>query len=160
MGSANAAAIVLGNMIGEGKREEAERCARTLMIAVPAASLFISLLIFLMAPVVPSFFNISEEVSRLIVQFLRILSIVVFIKTSNMHLVIGLLRGGGDTHICMAIELVPLWFITIPLVALCGLVFHLPPPIVYSVAMTEEVIKYAVGIRRVLSGKWIHNLTG
>ena len=159
MGSANAAAIVLGNMIGEGKIKEAHRCARTILVAVPVAAAFISLMIFLVAPVVPSFFKISEEVSRLIVQFLRILSIVVFIKTSNMHIIVGLLRSGGDTHVCMAIELVPLWLFTIPLVALCGLVLHLPPPVVYSLAMTEELIKYSVGVRRILSGKWIHNLT-
>jgi len=159
MGTGNASAIVLGNIIGEGKKKEAERCARTILLAAPVISLFFSVLIFLLAPVIPGFFNISEDVSRLITTFLRIFSAIMFIKVSNMHIIVGLLRSGGDTHFCMTIELLPLWLVSIPLAAFTGLVLHLPPPLVYTAAFSEEAIKYIFGLRRILSGKWIHDLT-
>lgn len=159
IGSANAAAIILGNLIGEGKQKEAGRCANTILLAVPVLSAMLSIPVFLLASVVPSFFNVSPEVSHLITQFMRILAFFLFLKSTNMHLIVGLLRSGGDTHFSMAIELVPLWLLMIPLVAVCGLVLHLHPAIVYGVAMSEEIIKYILGVKRVLSKKWIHDLT-
>ncbi len=159
IGSANAAAIVLGNMIGEGKRKRAEHCARTILLAAPLVAAFFSVFTLVVASVLPSFFNISEESGQLITIFMRISAVIMFIKVSNMHIIVGLLRSGGDTHYCMALELIPLWLISIPLVAFCGLVLHMPPPLVFTVSLSEEVIKYIIGLRRVLSGKWVHDLT-
>ena len=78
---------------------------------------------------------------------------------SNMHIIVGILRSGGDTHFCAALELIPLWLVSIPLVALAGLVLHFPPPLVYLLCLSEELIKYLTGLYRVLSGKWVHDLT-
>ncbi len=158
-GSANASAIVLGNMIGEGFQREANRHARFMMIAVPATSALFSLLILVLSPWIPLAFNVSEEVRVLIKGLMRILAVMMFVRVSNMHIIIGVLRSGGDTHYCMTIEIIPLWLITIPLVAFCGLVLHFPPLLTYAVSMTEEFIKYILGLRRIFSGKWIHDLT-
>ena len=160
VGSANAAAIVLGNMIGKGERFRAERCARTLLMVVPLAAAFFSLLIFLGAPGIPLLFKVSHQAKGLITSFLRILALVFFIKASNLHIIVGILRGGGDTHVCMMNELIPLWLISIPLTAFCGLYLHLPPVLVYSVALTEELTKYPTGLHRILKGNWVHDLTG
>ncbi|OQY31831.1 MAG: hypothetical protein B6241_12955 [Spirochaetaceae bacterium 4572_59] len=159
IGSANATAIILGNMIGEGKQREAERCANTILLAVPVLSIILSIPVFLAAPLIPSLFNVSQEVSHLITQFMRILAVVLFLKSTNMHLIVGLLRSGGDTHYSMTIELIPLWLLAIPLVAVCGLVLQWSPVIVFAVSMTEELIKCILGVKRILSKKWIHNLT-
>lgn len=159
IGSANATAIILGNMIGEGKQQEAEHCANTILQAVPILSIILSIPVFLAAPLIPSLFNVSQGVSHLITQFMRILALVLFLKSTNMHLIVGLLRSGGDTHYSMTIELTPLWLLAIPLVAVCGLVLQLSPVIVYAVSMTEELIKCILGVKRVLSKKWVHNLT-
>lgn len=159
VGTANASAIILGNMIGEGRKEEAERCAKTILMIVPLLSAAIGVLIFFMAPVIPGFFNISDYVANLVVQLLRILTIVLFVKASNMHIIVGILRSGGDTHFCAVLELIPLWLISIPLVALAGLVFHLHPAIVYLFCLSEEITKYITGLWRVRSEKWVHDLT-
>ena len=159
IGSANAAAIILGNLIGKGKESDAFRIARTIMTAVPLFTAFFSLLIVLAAPYIPLLFKVSTEVTLLITTFLRLMAVIILVKTSNLHLIVGVLRSGGDTRFCATIELMPLWFVSIPLVAFCGLVLQLPPPAVYAVAMSEEIIKYVLGIRRMLTGKWIHNLT-
>jgi len=158
-GTANAAAVVLGNLIGEGKRTEAVRCAKTILMAVPMMAAIIGIIIFLIAPVIPGFFNISDYVRELIVSLIRIFTFVLFVKVSNMHIIVGILRSGGDTHFCAALELIPLWLVSIPLVALAGLVLHFPPPLVYLLCLSEELIKYLTGLYRVLSGKWVHDLT-
>jgi MATE family, multidrug efflux pump len=159
VGTANAAAIVLGNMIGEGRKEEAKRVAKTILLSIPILSAAIGVLIFFLAPVIPSLFNISDHVATLVVQLLRILTIVLFIKASNMHIILAVLRSGGDTHFCAALELIPLWLISIPLVAITGLVFHLHPALVYLFCLSEEIVKYITGLLRVHSEKWVHDLT-
>jgi len=159
IGTANATAIVLGNQIGEGKQKEAVRCAKTILMSAPFIAAFFGIIIYMIAPEIPGFFNISEYTAYLIVRFLRIFTFVLLIKVSNMHIIVGILRSGGDTHFCAALELIPLWLISIPLVALAGLVLHFPPALVYLLCLSEEVIKYLTGLFRVLSGKWVHDLT-
>ena len=159
VGTGNAAAIVLGNMIGESRQTEARRSAKTILMIAPLVAAAVGSIIFTLAPYVPRLFNISPYVGTLIVQMLRIFTIVLFIKVSNMHIIVGILRSGGDTHFCAALELIPLWLVSIPLVAFAGLVLKLPPPLVYLLCLSEELIKYTTGLYRVLSGKWIHDLT-
>ncbi|MDC7234185.1 MAG: MATE family efflux transporter [Spirochaetales bacterium] len=159
VGTGNATAIVLGNMIGEGKADEARRSAKTILMIVPLMAAAIGVLIFFLAPVIPELFNVSDYVTELVVRMLRIFTVVLFIKASNMHIIVGILRSGGDTHYCAALELLPLWLISIPLVALAGLVLQLPPALVYLFCLSEEITKYITGLWRVLSGKWVHDLT-
>ncbi len=158
-GSGFATAIVLGNMIGEGQREHSIRLGKTILMVVPLLGLATGLLSFILAPWIPVFFNISATAASLVSALIRIFGLVMFIKVSNLHIIVGLLRSGGDTHVGAILELIPMWLVSIPLAALAGLVFHLPPPLVYLVCLSEELIKYIAGLLRIRSGKWVHDLT-
>ena len=159
-GSANASAIVLGNMIGEGRQVEAAGHGRFLLLSVPLATTLMTAVVIIASPWIPLAFNVSPEVRSYIREFLVILAVFLLFKTSNMHIIVGILRSGGDTHYCMTIELLPLWLVSIPLVAAGGLILDFSPVLVYTLSMSEEVIKYGISLKRVFSGKWIHDLTG
>lgn len=160
MGAGNACAVVLGNMIGEGKDfAHLNRLARKILYLAPLFALLASLLIFSLSPVIPLLFKVSPPVRDMISGFLKVAALVVLFKVSNMQIIVGILRSGGDTHFCAAMELVPLWLMAIPFVALAGLVLGWNPVLVYALGMSEEAMKYVIGLKRVLSGKWIHNLT-
>jgi Na+-driven multidrug efflux pump len=117
------------------------------------------MLAFLAAPWIPNFFKISPQAAALVTDLIRIFGLVMFVKVSNMHIIIGLLRSGGDTHMSATLELLPMWLVSIPLAAVAGLVLHLPPPLVYLVCLSEELLKYLFGLLRIRSGKWVHDLT-
>ena len=160
MGSGNASAVIMGNMIGRGESSEnLQRCSRKLLYLSPLLGLGFAALMILLAPYVPLIFNVSPEVRQLVTRFMYIICPVILVKVSNMHIIVGILRSGGDTHVCAALELIPLWFIAIPAMAVTGLVLHWNPLLVYLVAMSEEVLKYILGLIRVYSGKWINNVT-
>jgi len=159
IGTGNASGIVLGNIIGENRPEDARKYARGLLKISIIMGIGAGIIIYISAPWVPSMFKISEEVSRMVTTFMKILSVVVFVKVSNIHIIVGILRSGGDTHICMLLEIIPLWLIGIPLAFYTGLVLKLDPGLVYLVTMSEEVLKYILGLIRTLSGKWIHDVT-
>ncbi len=160
MGTGNASAVVLGNMIGRGSpREDLQRRSRKLLYLSPLLALGFTAFVFLLAPYVPLLFRVSPDVRRLVTSFMMIVCPIILVKVSNMHIIVGILRSGGDTHVCAALELIPLWFIAIPAMAVTGLVLHWNPLLVYLVSMSEEFMKYILGLIRVFSGKWIHNLT-
>ena len=158
-GSGFATSIVLGNMIGAGEKEHSIRLAKTILMIIPILGLLTGMICFIAAPWIPGFFNISAEAARLVSSLIRIFGIVMCIKVSNLHIIIGLLRSGGDAHMSAILEVVPMWLISIPLAAVAGLVLHLPPPLVYLVCLSEEIIKYIAGLLRVHSGKWVNDLT-
>jgi putative MATE family efflux protein len=160
MGTGNASAVILGNMIGRGdSRDDIQRCGKKLLYLSPVMAVAVVLVIFILSPYVPLLFNVSPRVRLLVTHFMWIVCPVILVKVSNIHIIVGILRSGGDTHICAALELIPLWFIAIPSMAVTGLVLHWNPLLVYLVSMSEEFIKYLLGLFRVLSAKWIHNLT-
>jgi putative MATE family efflux protein len=159
-GTGNGSAVVLGNMIGRDvSREKLMRCSRKLLYLSPLIGFVFILILVLSAPYVPSAFNISPEVRLLVTRFMYIVCPVILVKVSNIHIIVGILRSGGDTHMCALLELIPLWLIAIPLMLFTGLVLHWNPLLVYLISMSEEFIKYLLGLRRVISGKWIHNVT-
>ncbi len=76
----------------------------------------------------------------------------------NSTIIVGILRGGGDTKYALYIDVAALWLIAVPLSYFGGLVLGLPVYLVYLLASSEEFIKLLFGLKRVLSNKWINNV--
>lgn len=159
IGLGNGAAILLGNKIGEGEGKTVALFTRKLMLALPLVALVFSTVLFFLAPQVPSLFKIEPATVLLVIAFIRIFSIFLPFKISNLMMIVGVFRSGGDTLFSMLMDLLFLWFISVPLVLVSGLILHWPPEQVYLLAMIEEVLKYFLGMHRVWSGKWVHDVT-
>ncbi len=158
-GLAQACAVTVGNDIGAGEEAKALTRAKQYSLFGPVFSLLIAVgLLFTTDPIL-SLFRVSQdtiEVTR------RIIFIFIFflpVKVFNLINVVGILRGGGDTRFSLFLDIGALWLIAVPVSFLAGLVWRLPPAMVYLLAGLEEVFKLGIGINRVYSGKWINNLT-
>ncbi len=79
-------------------------------------------------------------------------------KMYNLICIVGVLRSGGDTKLCLFLDTSGVWCIGIPLAFLGGLVFHFPIYVVYGMVMLEEVYKSALGYWRYHQKKWLRNL--
>lgn len=159
IGMGNGAAILLGNKIGEGERDKVAFFTRRLMAALPLLALVFSTALYFLAPVVPSLFKIEPGTVILVIAFMRIFSIFLPFKISNLMMIVGIFRSGGDTIFSMVMDLLFLWGVSIPLVLVTGLLLHWPPERVYLLAMIEEVMKYFLGMHRVWSRKWVQDVT-
>ncbi|MEX2442889.1 MAG: MATE family efflux transporter [Alkalispirochaeta sp.] len=158
--TAQATAVVIGNEIGAGREPEARRMGHAIMRLVPFVSAAVGVIgFFVVAPLVPYLFEVSDAVRVLVRQFLRLFSVLMVVKTINLHVIVGILRGGGDTRYALAIDIVPLWVIGVPAAMITGLVLGLPAPVVYLALNFEELTRLVVGWRRVSSDAWIHDLT-
>ncbi len=70
-----------------------------------------------------------------------------------------MLRGGGDTKFLMKADILFLWLASIPLGALVGLVFHGPAWLTMLCLRVDFVIKSVWCVSRLLSGKWIREVS-
>jgi Na+-driven multidrug efflux pump len=75
-----------------------------------------------------------------------------------MTMLIGVCRAGGDTVFCTIYDLGFQWIIALPLSAVAAFVFHAPPHIIYICLIIEEPLKAILGLWRLKTGKWLHNI--
>jgi putative MATE family efflux protein len=159
MGLSSALAIICGHKIGSGEKTEAHRdVGRTLGLTLLFAAL-VSGIVFALKGSVISLYKITPDVALYTDRALIILAVWIFIRSINMILVIGMLRGGGDTRYSLFLDGIIIWILGVPMAVLGGLILHLPVYWVYLMVMTEELTKCILGLRRYFSRKWIHDLT-
>jgi len=89
---------------------------------------------------------------------LIILGLLLWLRSSNMILFIGIFRSGGDTRFAFILDGVIIWVVGVPLAFAGAFIFHLPVYWVYLLQMSEEISKWSLGVYRFFSRKWIHNM--
>ncbi|MMZ66578.1 hypothetical protein D3C73_1368520 [compost metagenome] len=70
----------------------------------------------------------------------------------------GILNSGGDSKFVFAMESTATWLIGVPSGLLMSFVWKQPIFLVYLVLSMEEVVRFAIGMARIRSKKWIKNL--
>ena len=80
-------------------------------------------------------------------------------KMFNYVNIVGVLRSGGDTKVCLFLDCSGVWLIGIPMAFIGGLVLKQPIYIVYAMVTLEEVYKTILSYIRSRQKKWLKNLT-
>ncbi len=158
-GFGNACAVMLGNKLGSGDYEQVYTDAKRFAIIAPAVAVIIGILVILATPWLLSPYKVSPLVLDYASKNLLVLCIFLSFKIFNYMNVVGILRSGGDTTFCLMLDMGGVWLIGVPLVFLGGIVWELPIYYVYVLLHVEEVVKLIIGIPRLVSKKWINNLT-
>jgi len=107
----------------------------------------------------PIFFNVDQEIIKTATAILMILIFVYPFNSFCMNWIVGVCRAGGDTVFSAVAEIVVLWCVAIPLGYVAAFVLHLPAPMIYLFFCSESIVKAIIGAIRVLSGKWLHEVT-
>ena len=157
-GISTASAILIGNRIGANEEEMAFTYARRALAMGAGLALFVGALIIVASGAILSFYKVSPVVTEYARSILIVMGCVLWIKVSNMTVVIGILRSGGDTRFSLVLDSGSVWLVGIPLALLGAFVFHLPVYFVVLMVATEEAVKLCVGLFRFRSRKWINNL--
>ena len=157
-GVSNATSVMVGNNIGAGQEEKAHLYAGySLYIAAIGGILVGAIIHFVKMPVL-SYYKVSPEVIQNASNILTIMSLFIWIRVSNMTIVVGILRAGGDTRYSLFLDGIIIWIVGVPMAYLAAFKFGFPIYIVYLFAMSEETTKWILGIIRYRSRKWINNL--
>lgn len=159
MGLGNACAVMIGNKIGEGSEDEAYLLAKRFIIICPSLAILTGMIVFSTSGWLLSVYKVSSTVYNYSHSILMVFSIFLVAKVINYTSIIGIFRSGGDTKFCLILDTGGVWLIGVPLAFLGGLVLKLPIHLVYILIYIEEIIKLLFCIPRILSRKWINNLT-
>ena len=158
-GIGSATAILVGNLIGEGEKERAYNYAgRSLGLQVFGA-IVMGFLIIQFAGSIFQIYKVSPEVIIDARNLLIILALGMSVRAANHVIIIGILRSGGDTRYSLILDGFVIWIVGVPVTAAGAFLFHLPIHLVYALTLSEEITKFAVGLVRYFSKKWINDLT-
>ncbi|MGL4737399.1 MAG: MATE family efflux transporter, partial [Cellulosilyticaceae bacterium] len=158
MGMAAATAIMVGNRIGADDEVEARNIARNIGWLTPMTSAVLALVIWMVAPLVLKPFNVGPETYADTLIVLRLMAVFLPIRAFNMVMIVGVFRGGGDTLYSMLVQAGTLWLYAVPLAFLGATALGLSVISVYFLVCTEECVKVLFELKRLRSGKWIHNI--
>ena len=115
--------------------------------------------ILLIRPIVVDFYNVSQTTKDIAIQIMSSMSIIVVFQSFGVTLMMGVLRGGGDAKFVLVNDIIFLWLVAIPFGFLTAFVLNWPIAAVFFVVKSDEIIKSIIASIRVLSGKWVRNVT-
>ena len=160
IGIGNATAVLIGNLLGAGKPEQAREDGYKALTFALLAGVLLGVLNYCVTFLIPLVFTKLTPASiDYANRVLLVYSVFLFVRAVNFTAVIGILRAGGDSRFCMILETCTIWLLAVPSVAVGGLVFGLSVAWLYVLVFAEELFKGILILLRVRSGKWQKNLT-
>ena len=159
-GIANAAAVLCGKTIGGGQsREESQKVANSLLVVGEILSLGAGILLLCLRTPILSLYDVTPEAHSIAYSLLTILGFLEPITGFGCVCIVGILRGGGDVNTNFFLDCGLLWLQAVPLGLLGAFVFHWSAPLVFFAMRSDNIIKVLIALPRILSGKWIRNIT-
>lgn len=153
----NAIAIIIGQLLGAGKMEEAKDTDRKLLVFTVATCAVFGSLLAAISPFFPKIYNTSAEVQELATRFILIAAACMPLY-AFMHGCYFTLRSGGKTWITVLFDSVYVWFVDIPLAYVLSRFTGIPIVWVYLSCQLIETIKCFIGYALVKKGIWLQNI--
>lgn len=159
VGMAGASAIVIGNTIGEGDIPRARREGNTYMLLSFLFGLAVIVPLILLERPYLSLYDVAPATLAMVHGMLVYNYIWMPVQTNAYVSSKGVLRGGGDTRFILVADSSLIWFFSIPVGAVAGLIFRADPVIVYIILRIQLPMKGFVCFFRYITGKWIKVIT-
>lgn len=152
MGSA--LAIIVGQLLGAGKLEEARETDTKLIFASVVSCLVLGTIMALAAPLFPELYNTTDEVKELATFFI-VFSAIMMPFNAFLHSAYFTLRSGGKTLITFFFDAGFVWIVSIPLAMALSRLTDMPVRMLYACCTGADLIKVVVGYILVKRGKWV-----
>lgn len=158
-GMASAGGILLGNVIGENKLEEAGEDAGKLIKLTIITGVIGGLIILAVMPFALMYADLSEQAMYYMKYMLLINVYYVMGAAVNTTLIAGIFRSGGDSRFGFFCDGIAMWCYAVPLGFIAAFVIKLPVMWVYFLLCTDEFVKWPWVIKHYRSRKWLKNIT-
>ena len=158
-GVASAGGILLGQIIGENRLDDAVDAAKKLMRLTVLSGAIGGAIILAGAPLMLRFANLTDTGKHYLKVMLLINSYYVMGAAVNTTLIAGVFRAGGDSRFGFICDTIDMWCYGVPLGLFAAAVLKLPPLWVYFLLCTDEFVKWPWVIRHYKSKKWLRNIT-
>ena len=157
MAMGNALSIIIGQLLGAGKMEEAKDTDRKLIFFSVSSCLVIGTLLILLSPLFPKIYNTSDEVRSLASRFILISACFMPVQ-AFLHAAYFTIRSGGKTGITFFFDAGFMWMCSIPVAFVLSRYSGLPILVTYILCQSLDLVKCTIGYILVKKGVWLHNI--
>lgn len=158
-GIGSASGIIVGQILGEGDREEGIRTGHILLRLAVITGIFGGLIVLAIMP----FAMHKAAITPTALDYLRFMLLVntyyITGTSVNTCLIAGVFRAGGDSKFGFKCDTIDMWCYAVPLGLLAAFVFKLPVKVVYFLLCTDEFVKWPWVFKHFYSYKWANNIT-
>ena len=150
-------AIVVGQLLGAGKMEEAKDTDRKMIAFSVAGCTLIAVLMLFIAPLFPRLYNTNAQSREFATYF--ILVVAVFMpQNAFLHAAYFTLRSGGRTVITFFFDSVFICCVSVPIAYLLGHFTSLYVVYIFVAVQLADMIKCVIGFILVKKGVWLQNI--
>lgn len=153
----SAIGIVVGQLLGAGKTEEAVDTDRKMIFFSVACCFGIGAIMFCFAPLFPELYNTSAEVQNLACALIRVGALFMPLY-AFYHAAYFTIRTGGKTIITFLFDSCYLMVINLPLAFVLSRFTTLPILEIFILVQSAEVFKAVVGFILIKKRVWVNNL--
>ena len=156
-GFSNSSLILMGNMIGAGKDEEAKKWSKFFLLGGLGVGIFMASIIMIIRPFAPGFIVCSETTADYILKMLLVGAYIDVCYGMSWNLGAGVLRAGGATGFVAKIDVGSVIIMKGIVGAVCGLVLKLDPLFVMAIVCSDECLKAIIFLVKYFKGNWLHH---
>ncbi len=157
LSTGGAIAIIVWQLLGAGKMEEAKDTDRKLLFFTVSTCFVFGTLLAMISPFFPLIYNTTQEVQSLATKFILIAAACMPLY-AFMHGCYFTLRSGGKTWITVLFDSVYVWAADIPLAYVLAHFTGLHIVLVYLSCQLIETLKCILGYILVKKGIWLQNI--
>lgn len=150
-------AIVVGQLLGAGKKEEAKDADNKMIFFSVTACIGISIVMIGLGRLFPSIYNTQESIKELARQFIVIAAMVMPFCAFS-HCSYFTLRSGGKTVVTFLFDSVFACCVVLPVATMLAKHTALPIVTVFFLVQFTEIIKNIVGYLMLRSNVWMQNI--
>lgn len=155
MGSA--IAIIVGQLLGAGKMQEAKETAWRLIFVSSISCVFLGAAMAALSGLFPQIYETTDEVRALATKFICIASAFMPVYAFT-HASYFTIRSGGKTFVTFLFDSVFVWCICIPTAYILSRYTDIPIMQLYIACQALEIVKGFIGFVLVKKGIWLQNI--
>ena len=154
----DAALILIGQKLGEGKQEEAFEMGKKMALLALAVGAVMGGISLLCGKPILGLFNFTPEGADMAWKTFIVYACLLWLDVFNGTIVTGILRCGGDTRFAAFADIGPVWLYGVPVAFITALVLRWPIYFAVLAVRFGELIKGIILAVRLFSRKWVRNV--
>ena len=153
----NAVGIIIGQLLGAGKMDEAKDTVRKLMFFSVGGCAAMGIILSVLAPLFPMIYNTAQDIRSLASRFIIISSLCMPLY-AFVNVAYFTLRSGGKTLITFFFDSVFVWAANIPLAYVLSRYTGMPIIPLYFICQFIDIIKCVIGYILIKKGIWMNTI--
>ncbi|MGN0165938.1 MAG: MATE family efflux transporter [Lachnospiraceae bacterium] len=153
----DAVAIIIGQLLGAGKMEEAKDTDRKLIAFSVGSCVIIAAIMASIAPFFPQIYNTGAAVRTLATRLILIQALFMP-QNAFLHAAYFTLRSGGKTIVTFLFDSVFVWVVSVPVAFLLSRYTGIYVVWILAIIQMCDWIKCTIGFILVKKGVWMNNI--